>query len=156
MTGKAAVNQDTALYNFESGVQSWTHSTGITGVLDSDGEAYAGCKSLSVSFNTSNFAASATAYILSPTEIKPGQMITMHMWIPTGSKLTSVNPFITNTSWTWLASDYQGISELKAGQWNTFSFTVPSSAPTTFGELGVKFDSSEAWTGQVYIDSITK
>lgn len=154
MTGNKAVNQDTALYNFESGVQSWTHSTGIANVLDSDGEAFAGCKSLGVYFNKSDFAASATAYILSPSGIKPGQTITMHIWIPSGSQLVSVNPFITNTSWTWLASDYQGISELKTGQWNTFSFTVPSSAPTTFGELGVEFDSSEAWTGQVYIDSI--
>lgn len=155
MTGEKAVNQDTALYNFESGVQSWTHSTGITNMLASDGEAYAGCKSLSLFFNKASFEASTTAYVLSPSGIKPGQTITMHIWIPSGSELTSVNPFITDTSWNWLASDYQGISELKAGQWNTFSFTVPTTAPTTFGELGVQFDSSAAWTGQVYIDSIT-
>ncbi|HTU47324.1 MAG TPA: glycosyl hydrolase family 18 protein [Bryobacteraceae bacterium] len=154
MTGKKATNQDTALYNFESGVQGWTNTAGIT-VRDSEGEAFAGCKGLSVSFNNSTFAASADAYVLSPSGIKPGQTITMHIWIPVGSELTSVNPFITNTSWAWLASDYKTMSELTAGEWNTFSFTVPSNAPTTFGELGVEFTSSATWTGQVYIDSIT-
>lgn len=153
--GIKPANQDTSLYNFESGVQGWTHSTGIFSVIDSEGEAFEGCKSLGVNFNESSFEASATAYILSPAGIKPGQTITMHIWIPAGSQLVSINSFITNTSWTWLASDYQGIADLKAGQWNTLSFTVPANAPTTFGELGVEFDSSEAWTGRVYIDSVT-
>ena len=154
MTGKEAANQDTALYNFETGAQGWTNTAGIS-VRDSEGEAFAGCKSLSVSFNKSTFEASADVYVLSPSGIKPGQTITMHIWIPAGSELTSVNPFITNSSWTWLASDYKTMSDLTAGQWNTFSFTVPADAPTTFGELGVEFDSSAAWSGQVYIDSIT-
>lgn len=153
-TGNKPVNQDTALYNFESGLQGWTNTTGIS-VRQSEGEAFAGCKSLSVNFNKSTFEASSDVYVPSPSGIKPGQTITMRIWIPTGSDLTSVNPFITNTSWAWLASDYKTISELAAGQWNTFSFTVPSNAPTSFGELGVEFASSAAWTGQVYIDSIT-
>lgn len=152
--GGASKNQDTALYNFESGVQGWQNTAGIANVFDSEGEAMAGCKSLGVNFTSSSFAGSATAYVLSP-QVKAGQTITLHIWIPANSGLIDINPFITDTSWKWLASDYKGITALTPGQWNTFSFTVPTTGATEYGELGVQFDSSKAWTGRIYIDSIT-
>lgn len=153
-TANKPLNQDTALYNFESGVQNWTHTTGITAVGTSEGQAFAGCKSLGVTFGSDSFEAAATAYVQNPSNIKPGQTIQIHVFIPAGSTITAVNPFITDTSWNWLASDYQALSNLHTGQWNTFSFTVPSNAPTTFGELGVQFSLSGPWSGQVYIDSV--
>jgi hypothetical protein len=118
----------------------------------SEGQAYAGCRSLGVTFTNSS-AITSTAYVLSPS-VKPGQTITLRIWIPVGSHLSSINPFITNTSWTWLASNWTNAASVEASQWNTMSFTIPASAPTTFGQLGVEFSSSEAWSRTVHIDSV--
>lgn len=144
-------SSDTALYNFESSTQGWTGTGGVT-VEISNGEVYAGKDALAVLFGGSN-ADTSTAQLLIPT-VPANSKVQFRIWIPAGSKLTAINPYVEDHSWNWYG-DYQAIGSLKAGAWNTLTVSVPSTAATPMQEIGVQFTSSGQWTGPVYIDNVT-
>jgi hypothetical protein len=147
---------DTAQYNFESSTQSWTHSGGIlSGVARSTTRAYRGTASLSVSFN-GTAGGTQQAYVASPST-PAGRTVTYHVWFPAGSKLTSIQPYVQQGAaggWTW-TGNWQPVSSLTAGAWNTITVTVPANAVTPLYQLGVQFSTNAAWTGTCYIDSIS-
>ena len=85
-----------------------------------------------------------------------GKTVTFHVWIPAGSKLTSVQPYVQQGAgggWTW-TGNWRPISSLTAGAWNTILVTVPSNAVVPLWEMGVEFTTNAAWTGACYVDSI--
>jgi hypothetical protein len=147
--------QDNAQYSFESGTQGWTDSGGmITGVGQSLNEAYLGSFSLQVSINAGG-SDSQTASVSSPG-VKPGQTVTFHVYLPANCGLSSLQPYVLQNAsgnWTW-TGDWQPITSLKLGAWNTFTVTVPSNA-SGLDSLGVQFNSSAAWAGNCYIDSVS-
>jgi hypothetical protein len=147
---------DTAEYNFESGTQGWVSSGGmITGVATSSTQVYAGAKSLAVTFNGSG-ADTQQVYVGSPST-PAGKTVTFHVWFPTGSKITAIQPYVlqgASGNWAW-TGDYQSVSNLVAGAWNTFTVTVPSNAATPLNSLGVQFFTSAAWSGVCYVDSVS-
>jgi len=148
-------SSDTAEYNFEASTQGWLSSGGmITGVATSAVEVYAGAQSLAVTFNGSK-SDSQEAYVSSPTT-PAGKTVTFHVWIPTGSAISAVQPYVQQGSgggWLW-TGNYQAIGSLIAGAWNTITVVVPANAVTPLYQLGVQFFTSAAWSGTCYIDSV--
>ncbi len=150
------VTADSAQYNFESGTQGWATSGGmITSVASSTANAYAGTHSLAVSFNGSG-SDTQQAYVSNPST-PAGKVVTFHVWFPAGSKITAIQPYVqqgASGGWTW-TGNYQSVSNLTAGAWNTITVTVPSNAVTPLYQLGVQFFTNAAWTGTCYVDSIS-
>ena len=142
---------DLAQFNFESSSQGWTGGGGIiSGVATSTTQHYAGNQSLAVNFNG---ASSGTA---SPSvgnvSVAPGTTITFNVWIPGGSKVSALQPYMLDHNYTWSSSWYGSFT---ANAWNTLTLTVPTNAVSPLQSLGVQFITSTAWTGTCYIDSVS-
>ena len=149
-------NSDPAQYNFESGTQSWTSTGGmITGLSSSTTQAFAGTHSLAVSINSTS-ASSQQVFVSAPST-PAGSTVTFHIWIPSGSAISSIQPYVQQGSsgnWSW-TGNWQAIGSLKTNAWNTLTVTVPSNAATPLLSLGVQFSTSGAWSGTCYIDSVS-
>ena len=142
---------DTAQFNFEASVQGWTGGGGIvSGIATSTAQSFAGSQSLAVNFNG---ASSGTA---SPSvgnvAVTAGTTITFHVWIPSGSKITALQPYIQDYNYTWTSSWYGSFT---ANAWNTLTLSVPANAAMPLQALGVQFFTSAGWTGTCYIDSVS-
>jgi len=147
----AANGPDTAEYNFEAGTQSWAAGGTGTSVTQSVGQAYMGSHSLAVNFNGP--AGQSSASIASPP-IPAGAAVSFHIWIPAGSKVDWLQPYVQDQNWTW-TSNWQPTSSLTAGAWNTVTLTIPSVAVLPLRSVGVQFDTTAQWTGACYIDSVS-
>jgi hypothetical protein len=147
----SGVNPDPAQYNFETDPQGWTGGGGIiSGVATSTAQHSAGNQSLAVNFDGSS-AGSSTIHVQNMA-VTPGQTITFHVWIPSGSKISSIQPYIQDYNWN---STWGNSASLKANAWNTFTLTVPQTATVPFQYLAIEFWTSAAWTGTCYVDSIS-
>jgi len=142
---------DTAQFNFETGTQGWTGGGGIvSGVATSTAQHYAGNQSLAVNFNG---ASSGTA---SPSvgnvAVVPGTTMTFNVWIPSGSKVSALQPYLLDHNYAWSANWYGSFT---ANAWNTLTLTVPTNAVSPLQSLGVQFITSAGWMGTCYIDSVS-
>lgn len=145
-------SSDPAEYNFESGTQSWgTSGAPISSVAQSSTQVFAGSHSLAV--NISGAAGAAEAEVASPGTAA-GKTITFHVWVPSGSQITSIQPYEMDHNWTW-TGNYQTIGNLHTNAWNTLTVTVPSNAAMPLQQLGVQFTTGATWTGTCYVDSIS-
>jgi hypothetical protein len=144
---------DTAQYGFESGAQGWAPTGGmIQSAAASPAQAFAGTSSLAV-----RIAGSGTqqVYVSSPAA-PAGATVTFHVWVPSGSGLSWIQPYVQQGaagSWTW-TGDWQSITSLRTDAWNTLAVTVPGNAATPLYQLGVQFSASASWSGTVYVDSV--
>ncbi len=85
-----------------------------------------------------------------------GRTVTFRVWFPSGSGLSSIQPFVQQGSagsWAWTGT-WRATSSLTVNAWNTITVTVPSNAVTPLLKLGVEFATSTAWSGTAYVDSI--
>src|SRR5262249_54150387 len=117
-------------------------------------QAYAGVASLAVSFS-GTAGGTSRAYVGSPST-PAGATVTFRIWVPSGSKLTSVQPYVQQGAgggWLW-TGNWQPIANLTPNAWTTITVTVPSNAVTPLYQLGVEFTTNAAWTGTCYIDSV--
>ena len=147
-----SVSVDACQYNFETGTQGWTAGGApITGVAASTAQKYAGAQSLAVSFNGA--AGTSSISISSPSTLA-GKTITFHIWIPSGSQITSIQPYAQDHNWAW-SGTWKGIGSLQTNAWNTVTVTLPSNAATPLPVLGVQFSTSGTWTGTCYVDSVS-
>ncbi len=147
----SGTNPDMAPFNFESSSQGWTASgSQISGVAVSSAQAYVGNQSLAVNFNGSTSGTSAA--LVGNVAITAGSTITFHVWIPVGSPVNVLQPYLMDYNWGWTSSWY---GSLTPGAWNTVTLTVPTTAVTPLQELGLQFTTTAAWAGTCYIDSIT-
>lgn len=148
-------NSDSSQYNFEGGAQGWASSGGmISGVASSGAQAFAGAKSLAVSFNGGG-SDTQRAYVSAPAT-PAGKTITFRVWIPSGSAIASVQPYVLQGSgggWTW-TGNWQSAANLTPNAWNSITVTVPANAVTPLDQLGVEFSTSGAWTGVCYVDAV--
>jgi hypothetical protein len=148
-----APSGDTAQYNFETSAQSWVRSSAapgmITSVAQSTDRAYAGTGALKV--NCSGHGVGDVA-VASPTGAA-GKTVSFRVWVPSGSNITGVQPYVMHTNWNWLGN-YKAISTLTLNAWNTITLAVP--AGVTVQEMGVELETSTTnWTGAVYVDSVS-
>lgn len=145
---------DGAQYNFEAGAQSWLGSgAAIASVARSTDRAYAGTASLKVSFGSSS--GDGYAKVLNPP-VPAGRTVTYRVWIPSGSTLTAVQPYVlqsANGGWAW-TGNWRAGSTLQPGSWNTLSVQVPANA-AALAELGVVFSLSAGSSSAAYVDSIS-
>lgn len=143
-----------AQYDFEGSIQGWTTIGTPTATLnDSTLEHYTGTRSLSVSI--SGNAGTTSAYVPTPTT-PAGATVTFHVWIPTGSPILSIQPYVEQGKlggYTFTGT-YVPIKNLTAGGWNTITVAVPKNAVTPLYSLGVQFTTGSKWTGTCYIDTV--
>ena len=86
----------------------------------------------------SGAAATGSAVVSSPST-SAGKVVTFHVWIPSGSGISSIQPFVlqgASGNWTW-TGNWQAVGSPKAGAWNTLAVTVPSNAVTPLFQMGV-------------------
>ena len=142
---------DTAQFNFEVGTQGWSGGGGIvSGVATSTAQHFAGNQSLAVNFN--GLIASNSSASVSSVAVVPGSTITFHVWIPSGSQVTTLQPYLQDNTWAWTSGWYPSLT---ANAWNTITLTVPTNAVSPLQNLGIQFITSAAWTGTCYIDSVS-
>ena len=142
---------DSAQFNFESSSQGWTGGGGIvSGVATSTAQHYAGNQSLAVNFNGSSSGTASPS--VGNVAVVPGTTITFHVWIPSGSQVSALQPYIQDHNYTWSSSWYGSFT---ANAWNTLTLTVPTNAVSPLQSLGVQFITSAGWTGTCYIDSVS-
>ncbi len=143
-----------AQYDFETTIQGFT-STGVasSALSITSLSAVSGTKSLMV---RATISAVGGHYItVANPVILGGSTVTYNVYIPAGILLSSVQPFMQETStngWRYTAGWFP-LSSLKVGQWNVMSITAPADA-TKFQSLGVQFNFSAPWTGDILIDAI--
>jgi hypothetical protein len=151
--GTAGASADGAQYNFESSTQGWTASGApLTGAASSTARAFAGTRSLAVSVGG---AGTARVAVSSPAA-GPGKVVSFRLWVPSGSGLSSLQPFAlqgASGNWAWTGS-WRAISSLTANAWNTVQVTVPANAAPLF-QLGVEVATGSSWTGTLYVDAVS-
>ena len=145
------VNLDSAQYNFETDPQSWAGGGGIIfGVATSTAQHYAGNQSLAVNINSTTSGSSSVS--IGNVSVLPGQTITFHVWIPSGYKISNLQPYMQDNNYSWSSSYYESFTP---NAWNTLSLTVPAHAVSPFHSLGIQFNTSAGWTNTCYIDSVS-
>jgi len=145
------VNLDPAQYNFETDPQGWAGGGGvISGVATSTAQHYAGKQSLAVNINST--AAGSSSVSIGNVSVLPGQTITFHVWMPSGYKISNLQPYMQDYNYTWSSSYYGSFTP---NAWNTLTLTVPSTAISPFQNLGIQFNTSAGWTNTCYIDSVS-
>ena len=143
----SGVNLDPTQYNFETDPQGWAGGGGvISGVATSTAQHYAGNQSLAVNFNST--AAGSSSVQVGNASVLPGQTITFRLWIPSGHKISSLQPYMQDNNWGWTS----GGGSFSSG-WNTLTLTVPANAVSPFHNLGIQFNTSAGWTNTCYLDS---
>jgi hypothetical protein len=150
----AAPPADPTQYSFESSAQSWVSSgAAVASVARSTDRAFAGSASLKVAFGSSS--GDGFAKVSNPA-VPAGRAVTFRVWIPSGSTLTAVQPYVLQGAaggWAWTGS-WRAASSLQAGNWNALTVQVPANA-AALAELGVVFTLSGASTSSAYIDSVS-
>ena len=144
------VNPDPAQFNFETDPQGWFGGGGIiAGVATSTAQHYAGNQSLAVNINST--APGSTSVSVGDVSVLPGMTITFRVWIPSGSKISNLQPYMQDYNWNWTSSWYGSFTP---NTWNTVALTVPEDAMEPFHYFGIQFATSAGWTNTCYIDSI--
>ena len=143
--------QDTALFNFEWSSQGWLRSnTRIASILRSTAKAFSGNCSLAVAFNATQ-SGYVNAYVPATT-LNAQNQFTFRIWIPAGSSIATVAPYLTKGA--TFVSNRKYVSNLQAGAWNTITLDVPAGVAFPISTIGVQFYVNAPYTGTVYIDSI--
>jgi hypothetical protein len=142
---------DTAQFNFETGTQGWYGGGGIiSGVAASTAQHFAGNQSLAVNFTGA--ASGSSSASVNSVAVVPGSTITFNVWIPSGSQVTTLQPYLQDNTWAWTSGWYPSLT---ANAWNTITLTVPANAVSPLQKLGIVFITSAAWTGTCYIDAVS-
>ncbi|NPC69950.1 hypothetical protein HPP05_09350 [Corallococcus exiguus] len=151
----AGTPADPSKYGFESNAQGWSASgAALSAVSTTTAKASAGTRSLAVPFNgTSGKGTVAVANAAVPS----GKTVTFQLWLPTGSKITGVQPYTlegASANWRW-TGNWIPVSSLKAGAWNAITVKLPSGSTTPLYQLGVEFQTTGTWKGTVYLDAVS-
>ena len=143
---------DPAQFNFESTSQGWGGVGGVvSSIATSTAQSFAGTKSLAVNFNVITNGTGSPS--VGNVAVTPGTTITFHIWIPSGSTITALQPYIQYNNWAGWTSSWYG--SFTPNAWNTLTLTVPANATSPLNALGIQIITSGAWTGTCYIDSVS-
>ncbi|MCY1082269.1 hypothetical protein [Archangium lansingense] len=147
---------DTATYSFESGTQGWTFSGALVkGVTASTAKAYAGSRSLAVTMGGT--AAGMSRVSVLNAAVPAGRTVSFRVWIPAGSRITGLQPYVQQGStggWLWTGA-WVAPTSLKAGDWSTVTVKLPTNAVSPLHQLGLELFTDAAWSGTVYVDSVS-
>lgn len=135
-------------YNFERGGAWEDYDGSVVATSNSGNTAFMGFGSLRVDLSGSAAGRVWTKPVTSPA---PGTTISYRVFIPTGTPISAVQPYVADANWVWSHS-YN--PNLPWGGWMTLSVTVPQGVTLPLEEIGVKFYLSAPHTGPVYLDAI--
>lgn len=145
------VNPDPTQYHFETDPQGWYgEGSAFSGLTNSTAQKYAGNRSLAVNFNSTS--AGDLWVKLNNAPVPAGATITFRVWIPSGHKISTIEPIVQDYNWNWDQSWYGSFT---ANAWNTLTVTVPSTRTTPLQRLNLKFTTNGGWTNTCYVDSIS-
>ena len=145
------INPDSAQFNFETDPQGWAGGGGvISALVTSPAQHFAGRQSLAVRLNGT--AAGSSSVSVGNVSVLPGMTITFHVWIPSGHKISNLQPYLQDANWAWTSGWYGSFTP---NAWNTISLTVPANAVAPFHALGIQFNTSTGWTNTCYLDSVS-
>ncbi len=145
------MNSDPAQFHFETDVQGWYGGGGIiAGITTSNAQHYAGNQSLAVNINSTTSGSSSVS--VGNVAVLPGMTITFRVWIPSGHKISNLQPYMQDHNWGWTSSWYGSFTP---NAWNTVALTVPANAVAPFRNLGIQFNTSAGWTNTCYLDSVS-
>ena len=143
-------------WDFETAIDNWASGDGNPGVSTSTDKAYFGTHSVKVV--ASGSAANAT---IQNDVYKPlaGDIITYHVWVSAAdtANLSAVQIFFQDggSAWTWKTAAWINGFTLKGDTWNTFTYTMPTTAPT-LDRMGIQLIGKNSSLKPVYyIDGIT-
>jgi GH18 family chitinase len=144
------------LFDFEGGVSGWMTTGQVYAIADSTAYSFTGSNSMAVNFNSAVPVSPGTVWTTPPPAVKAGSTVSFEVYIPSASlsNLTDIMAFFMDANWAWTSTTVSA-SNLKANAWNQVSVTVPANAAATFKEIGLQFDSPAAWSGTIYVDSVT-
>lgn len=148
---------DELTFNFDKDVQGWvsgqaaddggSFTTSVDTAVKADGDG-----SLKVEFGggyKKYFVVAPSNYI---TRLEAGQTIKFKVFIPEGSNVTVVQPFIQFTDeWTWKDLWFQ---DVKIGEWFEIEWELPEEVEAPIMRFGILFNTSDEETGTVYVDSL--
>jgi hypothetical protein len=150
-----ATSTDSSRYGFESGAQGWTAGgASVAGVSTATEHPFAGARSLKVTFNGGT--GSGKISVAAPSTPR-GAAVTFRVWVPAGSQLASVQPYVLQGAgggWAWTGS-WRAATSLTRGQWNTIVVQVPANAAVPLAEMGVEFTTSAGGSAAAYVDAVT-
>ena len=135
-------------YDFERGGDWNGYDGAVVATSTSGDQAYLGFGSLKVDLNGASAGRVWTELQNPPA---PGTTISYRVFIPTGTPVSAVQPYVADANWVWSHS-YN--PNLPWGGWMTLSVVVPQGAALPLREIGVKFYLSAPHTGPVYLDAI--
>jgi hypothetical protein len=145
------VNPDPTQYHFETDPQGWYgEGSAFSGLTNSTVQKYAGNRSLAVNFNSTS--AGELWVKLNNAPVPAGATVTFRVWIPSGHKISTIEPIVQDYNWNWDQSWYGSFT---TNAWNTLTVTVPSSRTTPLQRVNLKFTTNAGWTNTCYVDSIS-
>lgn len=141
------------LYSFEGTTEGWSTSGAVLSPATvSTARASQGTRSLAATLTGT--AGRQNIAVASPP-LRAGQVVSMQVWVPGGSGLTSLQPYIlegATANWrytgTWTAA-----SALTANAWNTLTVQVPADA-TTPAQLGLEVTATSGAASTLYVDNV--
>jgi len=146
-------SSDPTVYHFEDSVQGWASAGApVINVARSTTRKFAGVSSLAVQIKGSG----SSAVAVSNPSAKAGQIVTFHVFVPTGSGIAWMQPYVlqgADGNWAWTGSWQTGVS-LRAGAWNTWTVQVPGNAKALYS-LGVQFGTNGNFAGSLFVDSVS-
>lgn len=159
LTGTVCVNTQPPppLFDFEDGVAGWTNTGQVYSIAASTAYANTGRNSMAVAFNSSAWPSLAgTVWVTPPAAVQAGSTVSLEVYVPAASltNLNDIQVFFMDAQWKW-TSNTVSAANLKTNAWNKVSVTVPAGAVTPFTEIGLQFDSKAAWSGTIYVDTVT-
>ncbi len=145
------INPDPTPFHFETDTQRWrSEGSQIAGVETSTAQAYAGNQSLAINFNGT--AGGTSVVTLNSAVVPNGATVTFRLWIPAGSTITTIEPWLQDYNWNWYQSWYNSYTP---DAWNTFTLTIPADVTAPFVYFGLRLTTSAGWTGTCNLDSIS-
>jgi hypothetical protein len=146
---------DAAPFNFESGTQGWSAAGLAASVSTATARAWSGSYSLAVTLNGT--ASGMSRVSVGNASVPAGRTVSFKLWLPVGSRLTAVQPYVqqgATGSWAY-TSKWTSATTLRAGEWNTVTVQVPTTATTPLHQLGLELFTDAAWSGTVHVDSVS-
>jgi hypothetical protein len=136
-------------YDFEGGsTQGWYTGWGPLSVAASTSPVHTGAGALSIQLSPTG-ANWPAAQVSAPVGLSSGTRVTYWIYAPSGSTLSSVQPYVADLNWNDLL-----VAPVKlAWGWNMVSWTVP--AANGVKGIGLEINDDIGWNGRITLDSVT-
>ncbi|MBN1216456.1 MAG: cellulase family glycosylhydrolase [Candidatus Lokiarchaeota archaeon] len=157
---------DTAKFNWEDGTtegfdfNTWNVPSGTSGSVENDiNIAYSGTHSLKCNVETANVSTVDFRIDSTIPLIEPGSTVLFRYWIPSGTPISIVQPYIMPHTSDWSESrwfsDWTPIDGVTTNSWNEGLIILSADIDPTWGvQIGIQIEIDGASSFSFNIDSI--